>query len=33
MEARSAGIEDVVLASDRPVAIVAQQVITWLGWV
>jgi adenylylsulfate kinase-like enzyme len=27
------GIEDVVLANDRPVGIVAQQVVTWLGWV
>ncbi|HYV78452.1 MAG TPA: hypothetical protein VE979_10020 [Streptosporangiaceae bacterium] len=27
------GIEDMVLANDRPVAIVAQQVMTWLGWV
>ena len=27
------GIEDVVLANDRPVAIVAQQIMTWLGWV
>ncbi len=26
------GIEDVVLANDRPVGIVAQQVMTWLGW-
>jgi hypothetical protein len=25
------GIEDVVLANDRPVGIVAQQVMTWLG--
>ena len=28
-----AGVEDVVLANDRPVPIVAQQVMTWLGWV
>jgi adenylylsulfate kinase-like enzyme len=27
------GIEDAVLANDRPVGIVAQQVMTWLGWV
>jgi energy-coupling factor transporter ATP-binding protein EcfA2 len=27
------GIEDVELANDRPVGIVAQQVMTWLGWV
>jgi len=27
------GVEDVVLANDRPVGIVAQQVMTWLGWV
>ena len=26
------GIEDVTLANDRPVAIVAQQIVTWLGW-
>jgi adenylylsulfate kinase-like enzyme len=26
------GVEDVVLANDRPVGIVAQQVMTWLGW-
>ena len=28
-----AGIEDVALANDRPVGTVAQQVMTWLGWV
>src|SRR5215469_5350684 len=28
-----AGVEDVVLANDRPVPIVAQQIMTWLGWV
>jgi adenylylsulfate kinase-like enzyme len=27
------GLEDVVLANDRPVGIVAQQIMTWLGWV
>jgi adenylylsulfate kinase-like enzyme len=27
------GLEDVVLANDRPVPIVAQQIMTWLGWV
>jgi hypothetical protein len=27
------GIEDMMLANDRPVAIVAQQIVTWLGWV
>ena len=27
------GMEDMVLANDRPVAIVAQQIMTWLGWV
>ena len=26
------GVEDVVLANDRPVGIVAQHVMTWLGW-
>jgi adenylylsulfate kinase-like enzyme len=26
------GIEDVVLANDRPVAIVAEQIMNWLGW-
>ena len=26
------GIEDMVLANDRPVAIVAQQIMTWLDW-
>ena len=25
------GVEDLVLANDRPVAIVAQQILTWLG--
>jgi len=27
------GLEDVVLANDRPVPIVAEQIMTWLGWV
>jgi hypothetical protein len=27
------GVEDVVLANDRPVPVVAQQIMTWLGWV
>jgi hypothetical protein len=27
------GVEDVVVANDRPVGIVAQQILTWLGWV
>jgi len=27
------GLEDVVLANDRPVPVVAQQIMTWLGWV
>jgi adenylylsulfate kinase-like enzyme len=27
------GLEDIVLANDRPVPIVAQQIMTWLGWV
>ena len=26
------GVEDVVLANDRPVPVVAEQVMTWLGW-
>ena len=26
------GVEDIVLANDRPVPIVAQQIMTWLGW-
>ncbi|HYB87598.1 MAG TPA: adenylyl-sulfate kinase [Streptosporangiaceae bacterium] len=26
------GVEDLVLANDRPVGIVAQQIMTWLGW-
>jgi adenylylsulfate kinase-like enzyme len=26
------GIEDIVLANDRPVPVVAEQVMTWLGW-
>jgi hypothetical protein len=26
------GVEDVALANDLPVGIVAQQVMTWLGW-
>jgi hypothetical protein len=26
------GLEDLVLANDRPVGIVAQQIMTWLGW-
>jgi adenylylsulfate kinase-like enzyme len=27
------GLEDVALANDRPVPVVAQQILTWLGWV
>ena len=27
-----AGVEDVVVANDRPVPVVAQEVMTWLGW-
>jgi len=27
------GIEDIALANDRPVGIVARQIMTWLGWV
>lgn len=27
------GLEDVVVANDRPVPVVAQQILTWLGWV
>ena len=26
------GVEDIVLANDRPVPVVAQEVMTWLGW-
>ena len=26
------GVEDVVLANDRPVPVVAEHVMTWLGW-
>ena len=26
------GLEDLALANDRPVGIVAQQIMTWLGW-
>ena len=26
------GIEDIVLANDRPVPVVAEQIMTWLGW-
>ena len=26
------GVEDVVVANDRPVLVVARQVMTWLGW-
>jgi hypothetical protein len=28
-----AGLEDIVLANDRPVPVVAQQIMAWLGWV
>jgi hypothetical protein len=28
-----AGVEDLVLDGDRPVGIVAHQIMTWLGWV
>jgi adenylylsulfate kinase-like enzyme len=27
------GVEDVVVANDRPVPVVAGQIMTWLGWV
>jgi adenylylsulfate kinase-like enzyme len=27
------GLEDIVFANDRPVPVVAQQIMTWLGWV
>ena len=27
------GVEDIVLANDRPVPVVAEQIMTWLGWV
>ena len=27
------GVEDVELANDRPVPVVAEQILTWLGWV
>jgi hypothetical protein len=27
------GVEDVVLANDRPVPVVAAQIMSWLGWV
>lgn len=30
--AEGVGIEDIVLANDRPVPVVAEQVMTWLGW-
>ena len=26
------GVEDVVVANDRPVTVVAQELMTWLGW-
>ena len=26
------GLEDLVLANDRPVPVVAEQIMTWLGW-
>ena len=26
------GVEDVVVANDRPIGIVAQQIMAWLGW-
>ena len=27
------GVEDVELANDRPVPVVAEQILSWLGWV
>ena len=30
--AEGVGIEDIVLPNDRPVPVVAQQIMTWLGW-
>ena len=27
------GLEDVMVPNDRPVAVVARQVMSWLGWV
>jgi hypothetical protein len=29
---KGVGVEDVVLANDRPVRVVAEHVMTWLGW-
>jgi len=31
-DGQGVGVEDVVLANDRPVPVVAEQVMTWLGW-
>ena len=31
-DGKGVGIEDIVLANDRPVPVVAEQVMTWLGW-
>jgi hypothetical protein len=29
---KGVGLEDVAVANDRPVPVVAQQILTWLGW-
>jgi hypothetical protein len=26
------GVEDVTVVNDRPVSLIAQEVMTWLGW-
>ena len=30
--AEGVGMEDIMLANDRPVPVVAEQIMTWLGW-
>ena len=31
-ESRGVGLEDLVVANDRPIGTVAQEIMSWLGW-
>jgi hypothetical protein len=31
-ESRGVGLEDLVVANDRPIGTMAQEIMSWLGW-